>query len=234
MRIAPTLGNAIPALRAWPKKILLVPCLMLGLAAFGQANAQNQQETAAPEADQAEVHLGRGYEALKQERYADAAKEFRMALKIDPTIVMRARFPLAIALFEDHKGAESRRELETVRQAVGEQPSICYYFGRLDLEEQKYKSAVANMNKAIANPPFQDTAFYLGFAYFKDGNDQDAEKWLKEALAVRTILALSTNSPFSFGSRAANRKPSRHFREQKNSASAATNSVNSNGIAPEN
>jgi Flp pilus assembly protein TadD len=154
---------------------------MLGHAALGQTSVLNQHSTTVPDTDQAEVHLGKGYEALKQERYGDAATEFRMALKIDPTLVMRARFPLAVALFEEHKGVEARHELETVRQAVGEHPSVCYYFGRLDLEEQKYKSAVANLNKAIANPPFPDTAFYLGFAYFKDGNDQDAEKWLKEA-----------------------------------------------------
>src|SRR6202035_734033 len=76
---------------------------------------------------------------------------------------------------------EARQELETVRQAAGERPSICYYLGRLDLEERKYKNAVANLNKAVVNPPFPDTAYYLGFAYFKDGSDQDAEKWLKEA-----------------------------------------------------
>jgi Flp pilus assembly protein TadD len=180
--IASISWNAIPSSRAWLSSILLLACLMLSHAAFGQTSAPNRQETAAPDADQAEVHLGKGYEALKQERYADAATEFRKALKIDPTLVMRARFPLAVALFEDHQGAEARHELETVRQAAGEQPSICYYFGRLDLEEQKYKSAITNLNKAISNPPFPDTAFYLGFAYFKDGNYQDAEKWLKEAV----------------------------------------------------
>jgi Flp pilus assembly protein TadD len=161
--------------------VCLVPCLMLCLAAPGQTSVRDQYSTAVPDAESADVHLGKGYEALKQERYGDAATEFRMALKIDPTLVMRARFPLAIALFEEHKGVEARQELETVRQAAGDQPSICYYLGRLDLEEQKYKSAVANLNKAIANPPFPDTAYYLGFAYFKYGNDQDAEKWLKEA-----------------------------------------------------
>jgi tetratricopeptide (TPR) repeat protein len=181
--IVPISPNAIPGLRACLKTILLVTCLMLGQAALGQTRAQDQPSTKVPATEQAEVHLGKGYEALKQERYGDAATEFRMALKIDPTLVMRARFPLAVALFEDHKGVDARHELETVRQAAGEQPSICYYFGRLDLEEQKYKSAVANLNKAIANPPFPDTAFYLGFAYFKDGNDQDAEKWLKNAVA---------------------------------------------------
>ncbi len=50
-----------------------------------------------------------------------------------------------------------------------------------DLEEQNYKSAIANLNKAMTNPPFPDTAYFLGFAHLKEGNDQDAEKWLKEA-----------------------------------------------------
>jgi Flp pilus assembly protein TadD len=183
VRIVSTSLNPFLALGPCLKNILLATCLTLALAVLGHASAQNQQSITVSDTEQAEVHLGKGYEALKQERYADAATEFRMALKIDPTLVMRARFPLAVALFEDHKGAEARHELETVRQKVGGQPSVCYYFGRLDLEEQKYKSAVANLNKAIANPPFPDTAFYLGFAYFKDGNDHDAEKWLKEAVS---------------------------------------------------
>src|SRR4029077_15995039 len=38
-----------------------------------------------------------------------------------------------------------------------------------------------NLSKAIAKPPFPDTAYFLGFAYLKEGSDQDAEKWLKEA-----------------------------------------------------
>jgi Flp pilus assembly protein TadD len=181
VRIALNPRNGIPALRICLRNVFLVICLMLDLSALGQTSAQNQHSPTIPDAEQAEVHLGKGYEALKQERYGDAATEFRMALKIDPTLVMRARFPLAVALFEEHQEAEARHELETVRQTVGEQPSICYYLARLDLEEQKYKSAITNFNKAIENPPFPDTAYYLGFAYFKDGNDQEAEKWLKEA-----------------------------------------------------
>lgn len=181
VKIVSVSRNGIRPLRVCLKNVLLMPGLILGLGAFGQSSAQKQHSSSVRDAEQAEVHLGKGYEALKQDRYGDAATEFRMALKIDPTLVMRARFPLAVALFEDHKGVGARQELEMVRQTAGEQPSICYYLGRLDLEEQKYKSAVANLNKAIANPPFPDTAYYLGFAYFKDGNEQDAEKWLKEA-----------------------------------------------------
>jgi hypothetical protein len=44
-----------------------------------------------------EVHLGKGYEPLKQD-HDDAAENFRAALKVDPTLVMCARFPLATGL----------------------------------------------------------------------------------------------------------------------------------------
>jgi tetratricopeptide (TPR) repeat protein len=173
--------KGMPVLRTCGKHFFVLFALLVGIFLPGFVAAQNQGGAKAPAGEAVDVHLGKGYEALKQERYADAAAEFRLALKIDPTLVMRARFPMAVALFEAHKNVEARRELEIVRRSAGEQPSVCYYFGRLDLDEQKYKSAVTNLNKAIANPPFPDTAFYLGFAYFKDGSDQDAEKWLKEA-----------------------------------------------------
>jgi tetratricopeptide (TPR) repeat protein len=84
--------------------------------------------------------------------------------------------PIGDCPFQLRSFTEARHELESVRCEVGERPSICYYFGRLDPEEQNYKSAVANLNKAIAKPPFPDTTYFLEFAYLKQGNDQDAEK----------------------------------------------------------
>jgi len=168
-------------LRLWQTNLPLLPALLLTTTLFGQTARQHQSSPKAATDESVKVHLGKGYEALKQDRYDDAAENFRAALKVDATLVMRARFPLAIALFQLRSFTEARHELETVRREVGERPSICYYFGRLDLEEQNYKSAVANLNKAIVKPPFPDTAYFLGFAYLKEGSDQDAEKWLKEA-----------------------------------------------------
>jgi tetratricopeptide (TPR) repeat protein len=163
------------------KNAILLPALLLAISLLGQTPGGNADPAKVSAGETAEVPLGRGYEALKQERYYDAAEDFRSALRIDPTLVMRARFPLAIALFQLHSYVEARHELETVRKAVGERPSVCYYFGRIDLEEQNYKNAVANLDKAIVNPPFPDTAYFLGFAYLKQGREQEAEKWLKEA-----------------------------------------------------
>jgi len=129
----------------------------------------------------AETHVGKGYDALKQDRYEEAIRQFRAALAADPRLVLRARFPLAVALFESHKGDEARKEFEQVRREVGDHPNVLYYLGRLDVESQDYAGAIRNLSKAAAKPPFPDTAYYLGFAYFKKGDLSNAAHWLEEA-----------------------------------------------------
>lgn len=138
-------------------------------------------QLATSQQDTVESHLGKGYEALKQDNYDGAVREFRAALNLDPKLTLRARFPLAVALFEMHKPDEARQEFETVRREVGDHPNVLYYLGRLDLDEQKFPAAVSNLEKAAAEPPFPDTAYYLGFSYFKQGDLPAAEKWLQQA-----------------------------------------------------
>jgi tetratricopeptide (TPR) repeat protein len=168
----------------------------LALVTLFGARGGTQESPAAPVArDTPEAHLGKGYDALKQDMYEVAVSEFRAALELDPSLVLRARFPLAVALFESHKSEEARRELETVRHEVGDHPNILYYLGRLDLEQRNFESAIGNLKKAAAakpKPPFPDTAYYLGFAYFKHGDLAAAEKWLNEAarLNPRDPIAL--------------------------------------------
>ena len=171
-------------LQTWRRNFLLVMVLLLGGSVSWQASGQSAGSKSTPTGDSLELHLGNGYEALRQERYGEAEKEFRAALVIDPGLTMRARFPLAVALFEQHKSNESRHEFETVRQEAGERPGILYYLGRLDFEGQNYKGAVENLSKASSHPPYPDTAFYLGLAYLKLGLNQDAEKWLKKAIEL--------------------------------------------------
>jgi tetratricopeptide (TPR) repeat protein len=131
--------------------------------------------------DSAETHLGRAYNALKLDRYDEAANEFRAALRIDPKLTMRARFPLAVALFEMKQTADSRREFETIRREVRDQPGVFYYLGRLDLLDQNFPSAIRNLTRAMEKPPFADTAYHLGFAYFRQGDLAVAEHWLNTA-----------------------------------------------------
>jgi len=140
------------------------------------------QQGKAPDTEQSvEVHLGKGYEAMRNERYEEAAREFRSALELDATLVMRARFPLGVSLFEQRRYSDARAEFEKVSRNVGENPGVYYYLGRIDQEEQNYKGAIENLSKAAAKPPYPDTAFHLGMAYLRTGDEANAEKWLKEA-----------------------------------------------------
>src|SRR5258706_6307528 len=95
-------------------KTVLRILVLLVLLQGGSAPAQESAKPKLPEATQA--HLGKGYDALKQDRYEEAAQEFRAALAADPSLTLRARFPLAVALFESHKHDEARQELELVRK----------------------------------------------------------------------------------------------------------------------
>jgi tetratricopeptide (TPR) repeat protein len=146
--------------------------------------------------DSPETHVGRGYEALKQDRYEAAVSEFRAALELDPKLVLRARFPLAVALFELHQFDQARREFETVRLEVGDHSNILYYLGRLDLESRNFAGAITGLSKAVEKPPFPDTAYYLGFAYFKQGDLPAAEKWLEEAARLN---ARDARIPYQLG-----------------------------------
>jgi Flp pilus assembly protein TadD len=157
--------------------VFVVGC---GVAAFAQ-----EVPVAAPTAgDTPEAHLGKGYDALRQQAYEAAVSEFRAALQLDPSLVWKARFPLADALFELHRSDEARREFENIRHEVGNDPRVLYYLGRLDLDDHNFESAILSLREAVAakpKPPFPDTAYYLGFAYFKQGDLAAAERWLKEA-----------------------------------------------------
>ena len=160
--------------------VLLAAVLLVAVGA-GRAAGQELRSGNAATADTPEAHLGKGYDALKQDRYEAAASEFRAALALDPKLVLRARFPLAVALFELHHPDEARREFEAVRREVGDHPNILYYLGRLNLADGNFEDAVQNLTRAVAKPPFPDTAYYLGYAYFKKGDLAAAERWLKEA-----------------------------------------------------
>ena len=165
-------------------KFPLFLILLLAHLPCAGARSIEQEAKGGAAAESLQLHLGRGYEALRQERYEDAEKEFKAALAIDPSLTMRAQFPLAVSLFEQHKFPEARGALDAVRRAEGDRPGVLYYLGRMDLEEHNYHQAVENLSEASAHPPFPDTAFYLGLAYLDEGSESEAEQWLKRAMEV--------------------------------------------------
>src|SRR5260221_12266885 len=84
-----------------PLTRILAALLPLTLVISGTPGAASQRAPAAHLApqDSPDAHLGRAYDALRNDKYEMAAAEFRAAPKLDPKLTLRARFPLAVALF---------------------------------------------------------------------------------------------------------------------------------------
>src|SRR5260370_38430880 len=102
----------------WPWSLAVLIALTLFI--FGDPSAASQAVPApqAASADSPDAHLGRAYDALKDDRYEVAAAEFRAALTLDPKLTLRARFPLAGSSFDNQKtqqplqgDVESRRDM---------------------------------------------------------------------------------------------------------------------------
>jgi tetratricopeptide (TPR) repeat protein len=172
--------------RNWSSPRVEVASFLLGLALVTCRGGCAQDRAESPaghigSTNTPEAHLGAGYEELKSNRFEAAAREFRAALALNPKLVLQAEFPLAVSLFELHQTEDARREFEAVRRAAGDHPNIEYYLGRLDLTEGKLDDAILEFNRAAANPPFPDTAYYLGYAYLKRQDVKLAEEWLRKA-----------------------------------------------------
>jgi len=147
---------------------------MLMAVGVGLLSAQND---ATPSA---KAHVGKGYDLVQNDRYGEAAQEFRAALALDPGAV-DARYQLAVCLLALGEPSQSRIEFERLRTTAGNDPSIAYYLARLDLLDGHAADAIRRLLPLMAHPPFRDAAFYLGSAYLSHGDLDDAIKWLREA-----------------------------------------------------
>ena len=130
--------------------------------------------------DSAEAHLGKGYEAVKDERYQVAAEEFQSALALSPGLAA-ARYQLAACWFALGKIQEARREFELLQKETGGDSSVIYQLARLDLQAGDFETAIKRLVRLVNDPPYPDTTYYLGTAYLKKGELAAAEKWLQVA-----------------------------------------------------
>jgi tetratricopeptide (TPR) repeat protein len=146
-----------------------VLCLS-GIAAVGQS----------PSSAIATAHIGKGYELVQNDQFAEAAQEFRAALAIDPS-ARNARYQFAICLFALGERDASRNEFERLRAETKDDPNVAYYLARIDLLAGDAAGAIRRLTPLMSHPPFDDAAFYLGSAYLTNGDLDHAVKWLRTA-----------------------------------------------------
>ena len=146
-----------------------VLCLS-GLAAGAQS----------PSSVSATAHIGKGYELVQNDQFAEAAEEFRTALAFDPS-ALNARYQLAICLFALGERDGSRKEFERLRAETKDDPNVAYYLARIDLLAGDAAGAIRRLAPLMSHPPFADASFYLGSAYLTHGDIEQAVKWLRIA-----------------------------------------------------
>src|SRR5258708_5535540 len=100
-------------------------CTLLGGITLG---AQGER----PPSAAAMTHIGKGYELVQNDRFAEAAQEFRAALAIEPS-AEKARYQLAVCLFAVGERDASRKEFERLSKETQNDASVAYYLARLDL-----------------------------------------------------------------------------------------------------
>jgi Flp pilus assembly protein TadD len=126
------------------------------------------------------AHIGKGYELVQNQRFDQAAQEFREALALDPGN-LKVRYQFAVCLFALGERDESRKEFERLKSTTQDDPSVAYYLARLDLLSGDFTKAIQRLASIMADPPFPDASFYLGSAYLSQGDVAKAMKWLREA-----------------------------------------------------
>lgn len=156
------------------KRILAILSLLAVMAGVSPAQAQKAPKT------EADPHLSKGAQLMQEQLFEAAADQFQQALAVDPKNA-RARFEFAVCLLQLGRNDEARHQFEQLQKQTGESRYITYYLGRLDLLSDDYKPAIQRLGSVAEEPPFPDTAFYLGTAYISAGDVTSGITWLERA-----------------------------------------------------
>jgi len=118
-------------------------------------------------------HLGAGLRLFELQRYSEAAREFELALEINPKLD-DARYHLAVSYFDERRYADSRKQFERLRAAGYRKDWATYYLGRIDLLDGNLDRAIQQFESLKGPGPLEDELYFLGSAYVKKGEPEKA------------------------------------------------------------
>jgi tetratricopeptide (TPR) repeat protein len=118
-------------------------------------------------------HLGAGIRLFDLQRYSEAAREFELALEINPKLD-DARYHLAVSYFNERRYADSRKQFERLRRTGYRTEWATYYRGRMDLLDGNLDRAIRQFESLKGPEPLEDELYFLGSAYMKKGEPEKA------------------------------------------------------------
>ncbi|HLH05494.1 MAG TPA: tetratricopeptide repeat protein [Bryobacteraceae bacterium] len=160
--------------------------------------AMDTLEANYPDAARAHASLGENYAALRQ--VAEAEKEYREALRIDPEARgVHLALGEMYAKIPDWPRAEQEFRAETKLQP--EDAESAYWLGTTLLEEGKLKEARTQLEHADRlRPNMPQTLDALGRAASLDGDSTAAEQFFKKLLSIESTGPLAVNAHFGLAS----------------------------------
>lgn len=131
--------------------------------------------------DAALAHLGAANQLLNQERFAEAAVEYRAALEGNPKL-LSARRDLAVCRFELRQYEAAKELLSELLSHPSTNALARYYLGRIDLARGEFSRAITQFLSLSHAHPFRDERYFLGMTYYKSGEWESSVRSLQEAV----------------------------------------------------
>jgi tetratricopeptide (TPR) repeat protein len=140
-------------------------------------------------------HRALGQVLARRKDFSAGAEEFRTALQIDSSDA-ESKYYLALMLVQLRQTREAQQTLQELAQSRSQNPGVYYQLGKLQLEEDDVKSAVLNLQEAVAlSPGSEDIHRSLAAAYRKESRPEDADREAKLAETIHDAHNAASQSP---------------------------------------
>jgi tetratricopeptide (TPR) repeat protein len=128
----------------------------------------------------AQAHAGTAIRLMQELRFAEADREFALAVAADPeNDDLRVRY--ATCLFAEERNVDARREFEALVRRGGSRAGLEFYLGLLDLRQNDNASAIRRLQPLASDTTFPKAPYYLGLALLATGRQAQAIENLERA-----------------------------------------------------